>query len=235
MRFAGRAPSCSASRFSRSASAYLCVPIAWHAYKEYAETQISPIIASSDFNGILSAVLSQVELDGMPPPPPPPPLPGGVLEEPLEIRPKPLMLADSTLAVCDKQSGDFDCADITAADFLPPGFLHGISPRLRQELVAANQSSIPIECPTSTKVKCGITSILYASIRGPSWREFYARFPESSGLMRVSNAVLTQDRTKALIYLEFDCGQMCGSGRLVLLKRNGPGWVIEQQERLWES
>lgn len=51
------------------------LPVAWSAYREYAATLISPLIASpADLKGILSAILSQVQLDGMPPPPPPPPL-----------------------------------------------------------------------------------------------------------------------------------------------------------------
>jgi hypothetical protein len=209
------------------------IPVAWRAYHEYSETRISPVIASSELKSILSAVLAQVELDGMPPPPPPPPLPGGAPEEPLELKLKPLMLADSTITICEKEPKDLNCTHLTESDFWPAGFQPAISLRLRKELVAANRSSIPIECSASKKVKCGTTESILTL--GGSWREFYARFPETSGFMRVSNAVMTQDRARALIYLEFGCGQMCASGRLVLLKRNGPEWVVEQQERLWES
>jgi hypothetical protein len=85
-------------------------------------------------------------------------------------------------------------------------------------------------------VNCWDTKAIPAGThRGDFWHEFYARFPKTAGFMHISNAVLTHDRTEALIYLEFGCGQSCASGRLVLLRRNGTGWVVERQERLWES
>lgn len=206
------------------------VPVAWRVYHEYAETRITPVIASADLKSILPAVLAQVDLDGMPPPPP---LRATASGERFELKLKPLMLTDTTITICEKEPRDLNCTSLTESDFWPPGFPPAIALRVRKELVAANRSSIAVECPASKKVNCGTTeSILTAS---SSWREFYARFPETSGFMRLSNAVLTQDRARALIYLEFRCGQMCASGRLVLLKRNGPEWVVEKQERLWES
>lgn len=211
------------------------LPLAWYAYGEYAAARVSPVIASSEFNDILLAVLNQTELDGMPPPPPRPALPGEPAN-PLEPDLKPLLLADATLTVCGEQEPrNTSCSHLADADFWPPGFPPDIPLQLRKELVAANRSPIAVQCPSSKKVKCGLTeSILMAPRRG-QWREFYALFPETAGVMRISNAVLTHDRTGALIYLEFGCGQMCASGRLVLLRKKGSGWLVERQERLWES
>ena len=202
------------------------LPIAWRAYREYAETRISPVVATSELNGLLTAILSQVPLDGgSVPPPPPPPLPGGELEPPLELKSKPLLLVNSTVTVCEKGATDPSCTHLIDTDFWPDGFSPKIPLQMRRELVAASGSSVAFECPNSEKVICG-SAASAASNSG--------HFPGVAGTMRVSNAVLSHDHAEALLYVEFECGKMCASGKLVLFRRNGSGWAVAQQERLWD-
>ena len=53
-----------------------------------------------------------------------------------------------------------------------------------------------------------------------SWKLFYARFSGSPGLIRLSRPTYTPTRQDALVYVEFDCGEACGSGTLVKVTRD---------------
>lgn len=66
------------------------------------------------------------------------------------------------------------------------------------------------------------------------WSRFYRRFAESDGIIRVSRPALDPTGTQALVYLEFQCGAECGSGRMVNLQRApGQGWRVTGGELLW--
>lgn len=64
------------------------------------------------------------------------------------------------------------------------------------------------------------------------WKLFYTRFPGSDGVIRVSRVAF--DGANALVYLEFQCGPECGSGRLVQLSRGAQGaWQVDGGELIW--
>ncbi|MEN9728227.1 MAG: hypothetical protein RL434_2593 [Pseudomonadota bacterium] len=66
------------------------------------------------------------------------------------------------------------------------------------------------------------------------WRLFFRKYPQSAGLVRLSRAGFNAARSEALVYLEFQCGAECGSGRLVQLTRTPTGpWQINSGELLW--
>jgi hypothetical protein len=64
------------------------------------------------------------------------------------------------------------------------------------------------------------------------WKLFYSRYPGSEGVIRLSRAAF--DGAQALVYLEFQCGPECGSGRLVQLSRDAAGaWQVDGGELIW--
>ena len=66
------------------------------------------------------------------------------------------------------------------------------------------------------------------------WRLFFARYAGSSGVVRLSRVAFDSQNTHALVYLEFQCGAECGSGRLVQLMRDPAGnWQVEGGELIW--
>jgi len=67
-----------------------------------------------------------------------------------------------------------------------------------------------------------------------NWQQFRARFPDAAGIIRVSRPS-TDDTTKsALLYLEFECGAKCGSGRLINLVQNEPDqWQVTTGTLVW--
>lgn len=66
------------------------------------------------------------------------------------------------------------------------------------------------------------------------WQLFFRKYPQSAGLVRLSRVGFNAARSEALVYLEFQCGAECGSGRLVQLARDPAGnWRIVSGELLW--
>ncbi len=66
------------------------------------------------------------------------------------------------------------------------------------------------------------------------WKLFFARYPDADGFVRLSRAAFDESRTHALVYLEFQCGAECGSGRLVHLALSSANeWRVEGGELIW--
>lgn len=63
-----------------------------------------------------------------------------------------------------------------------------------------------------------------------------ARFGEVDGsgnYVRVSRAVLSDTGERALIYLDYRCGGLCGAGFVHDLVRDGDGWRLQRSLGLW--
>ncbi|MBI2802729.1 MAG: hypothetical protein HYX63_21030 [Gammaproteobacteria bacterium] len=66
------------------------------------------------------------------------------------------------------------------------------------------------------------------------WDAFFARYPGSPGLLRVSRVAFDDRAQSALVYIEFQCGAECGSGRLVRATRDATNhWQPVSGELLW--
>jgi len=66
------------------------------------------------------------------------------------------------------------------------------------------------------------------------WKLFFERYAGSGGLIRLSRAAFDTTGGQALVYLEFQCGPECGSGRLVQLSMTpGGAWQVDGGELIW--
>ena len=63
---------------------------------------------------------------------------------------------------------------------------------------------------------------------------FYQQFEGAPGLLRLSRAGFDHSLTHALVYVEFQCGVECGSGRLIHLVNQANGnWTVENAALVW--
>lgn len=67
------------------------------------------------------------------------------------------------------------------------------------------------------------------------WRGFYAEFPGANGLISASLPIFSPDRRSAVVYLEWKCGPLCGSGFYIELTKKEAGWQISRRETAWIS
>lgn len=61
------------------------------------------------------------------------------------------------------------------------------------------------------------------------WRRFYARYPESSGIISLSNIGLNREMTQALVSTGRSCGGLCATSYYVLLAKENGIWSIKSK------
>ena len=70
---------------------------------------------------------------------------------------------------------------------------------------------------------------------GRFWTKFYKKFPDSSGIIFFSQVGFNGPHDRAFLYAARSCGDLCGEGEYVLLKKLNGKWVIHQERGLWVS
>ncbi|MGR8921232.1 MAG: hypothetical protein ACU85V_16575, partial [Gammaproteobacteria bacterium] len=65
------------------------------------------------------------------------------------------------------------------------------------------------------------------------WERFFESYAGAPGLLRLSRAGFGDDLTHALVYVEFQCGYDCGSGRLVHVTAADGGWRVSDAAVVW--
>jgi len=67
-----------------------------------------------------------------------------------------------------------------------------------------------------------------------NWEQFHTQFPDTDGIVRVSRPGIDDIGRAALLYLEFECGYECGSGRLIGLQRDAAdAWQVTSGTLVW--
>jgi hypothetical protein len=67
------------------------------------------------------------------------------------------------------------------------------------------------------------------------WKDFYKRYPKSSGFWSFSLVGYDTNGTEALVYVGHHCGGLCGTGHLVLLAKEDGNWMVRNRVMLWIS
>ena len=112
-------------------------------------------------------------------------------------------------------------------------------PHLAAELARRSATQLPsslLPLPPSTRT---ITSAELAEIfsrEGNGWTEFYRRYPRQRLWITLSPVAFNRDSTEALLYREYHCGSLCGSGDLMWLERRGGSkWHVRKYLNHWVS
>lgn len=67
------------------------------------------------------------------------------------------------------------------------------------------------------------------------WRRFYAKYPQSSGIITFSNPGFNRDYTQAVLSTGRMCGGLCGVGHFVLLTKEHGVWKVKTKVETWVS
>ncbi|MGH9819763.1 MAG: hypothetical protein ACRD43_06305 [Pyrinomonadaceae bacterium] len=57
------------------------------------------------------------------------------------------------------------------------------------------------------------------------WKDFYAKYPDSGGIISMSAVGFNVDKTIALVYMGHSCGGLCGGGRYHMLQKTDGKWA----------
>jgi len=211
------------------AATVVLAPVAFFALRAKARAAVHPIIATDpEQREILRMLVETQDYSGDPPPPP-----GLDAGRPVSKKTF-VVLSDRTVALCAETqtvpAGDGQCPSwsttLSPADVDP-----GIPERLVRELMAGNREAQPAAAPVLPGLVVANQAEIEALLSADDWQPFYARYPDSAGLLRTTRAVVSADRSQALIYAEYYCGLVCGTGTVHYLKRTGGSWTIERSFR----
>ena len=103
-----------------------------------------------------------------------------------------------------------------------------------------NKERVPIEVALTLNVSYQVLnererdSIFNSKDPQIGWQNFFSYYKNTSGLLRLSRVGFDSDRKHALVYVEYQCGAACGSGRLVHLTRtNEDDWFVRNATLMW--
>jgi hypothetical protein len=110
-----------------------------------------------------------------------------------------------------------------------------------REYVALNMESskLPIDYNWNRNVKLitkeELDNIFNKTKLKYSWKEFYRKYPDATGIIGLSRVGFNKSFTEAFLYIEVGCGALCGNGYVAVIKRGLFGWDVEFLEHLWVS
>ncbi len=68
-----------------------------------------------------------------------------------------------------------------------------------------------------------------------AWSKFYAKYPNSSGIINFSNIGFNRSMTQAIVSTGRGCGGLCGAGYFVLLTKKDGVWMVDSNVETWVS
>jgi hypothetical protein len=141
-----------------------------------------------------------------------------------------LVVQNTTIVFC-KDPGSW--SDVQSDDIRRASTGAGIPEELVFDLLEGESPKPVPGLPNSNPVTSAALSRIFSG-KG-WWPDFYRLYPGSAGIVRFSEPVFSADGSRALVYVAHSCGGLCGTGWLVLLRRDGTSWRIEVQKMLWIS
>ncbi|HEU0052047.1 MAG TPA: hypothetical protein VFQ39_02675 [Longimicrobium sp.] len=103
---------------------------------------------------------------------------------------------------------------------------------LVRALSEANARSGPVRGPFSLPNRVVLVS---PKARDHEWSRLRDKYPDAGGVIAVSLPGYDAGRTRAIVYMAYDCGFLCGEGTMVVLARDTGGWRVEKSFGLWIS
>jgi hypothetical protein len=67
------------------------------------------------------------------------------------------------------------------------------------------------------------------------WKDYFKRYPKSSGYWSFSPVGYDTKGSEALVYVGHHCGGRCGTGQLELLAKENGHWIVKNRVMLWIS
>jgi hypothetical protein len=158
-----------------------------------------------------------------------------VRDESIRQDPKYLVVQASSVSFCGTghAENDDECMSRPgrAAVDSPP-----IDSDFRASFESRNAASVSIrDLVRRDDVKWADAAELSAIFARGFWREFNKVYPDASGLLRVSLPGYSPNRETAVIYAEFACDGLCGSGQLYVVALKDGEWTVLQERRLFVS
>ena len=70
---------------------------------------------------------------------------------------------------------------------------------------------------------------------GDTWGRYYEKYPNSTGLLRLSRVGFNSEGNQAAFYISNHCGALCGGGYFVIMEKVNSNWKVVQEIQVWVS
>jgi hypothetical protein len=68
------------------------------------------------------------------------------------------------------------------------------------------------------------SKILKPDTGSPGWEGFYERYPSAGGFYSFSAIGFNHQRTRAIVWMNYACGGLCGTGTYHFFEKTGDAW-----------
>lgn len=102
--------------------------------------------------------------------------------------------------------------------------------------VAVRPDSIGLGVPITVVTDDSLSALAPADINDIAghWAAIFAAFPGARSVVAVSRVGFSRDSSRALLYLDRTCGDLCGTGWKLQFRRNpGSSWRIIAAQPVW--
>jgi hypothetical protein len=154
------------------------------------------------------------------------------------------VLLDHVKRRVPEDNGDLIIYEVTRSskDYIPPAWeVRAPLKQVSDETVAHFNSREKNHCRLRSQFDQGIpyrivsTEELEKIFKRGDWPAFSKEYPKSFGFLRLSPVGYNTRGTEALVYVEQNCGGLCGGGVLIVLKKEDGRWIVKDQTILWNS
>ena len=104
-----------------------------------------------------------------------------------------------------------------------------------ENYLSANKMSGPLTISAPDLNIALIARPDYSDDLGWFWEKFYKTYPNSSGLIHLSQVGFNNRHDQAFVYVARSCGGLCGGGSYILLGKTNGRWIVLREEGLWVS
>jgi hypothetical protein len=123
-------------------------------------------------------------------------------------------LGESLFKDCFPKQSDLDLSDwqtlldLKKQSQLSKGLEKRFDPKIRSVLVPRKQ----LDSETNEN--------------GVLWAGFRKRYPDFTGILSISSVGFDEQEDRALVYVSFVCGMLCGEARFFTLEKRGEKWEV---------
>lgn len=78
-----------------------------------------------------------------------------------------------------------------------------------------------------------ISRLLKTNLLDGDWSDFFKKYPESTGLLSFSRIGFNEQKTHAILYVEKNCGNKCGTGNYLFYYKTSDKWKVGSIFKVW--
>lgn len=78
-------------------------------------------------------------------------------------------------------------------------------------------------------------NLFFKGSNGGGWKKFHETYPDSDGYAGFSRVGFNGKKDNAIVYFEYSCGGLCGSGYYLTLNKKKGHWEVSSRKMVWVS